>query len=195
MKIKKDSGEFKKIEVNMTPMIDACFLLIIFFILTLKLFSPEGDFGITMPLASPRQGLRPIPEVPPVKVRLTAHPDGELVGIQMGQRNMSSFAELHKQVHELAGLDRGPSGSSNTEVELDCDYNLKFKYVVDTLNAISGYVANDKQTIIRMIEKIRFAPPREPKEEEGGEKGEKGGEKKGVGGGEREEGSETKDNV
>ena len=40
MKIEKGGGEFKKIEVNMTPMIDACFLLIIFFILTLKLFSP-----------------------------------------------------------------------------------------------------------------------------------------------------------
>ena len=102
---------------------------------------------------------------------------------------MSSFAELHKQVHELAGLDRGPAGSSNTEVELDCDYNLKFKYVVDALNAISGYVANDEQTIIRMIEKIRFAPPREPKEGEGeGEKGEEGGEKS-------EEGSEAKDKV
>ncbi len=195
MKIEKGGGEFKKIEVNMTPMIDACFLLIIFFILTLKLFSPEGDFGITMPLASPRQGLRPTPELPPVKVRLAAHPDGNLAGIQMGQRKMSSFAELHKQVHELAGLDRGPAGSSNTEVELDCDYNLKFKYVVDALNAISGYVANDKQTIIRMIEKIRFAPPREPKEGGGGEKSEEGGEKSEEGGEKSEEGSETEDKV
>ncbi len=195
MKIEKGGGEFKKVEVNLTPMIDACFLLIIFFILTLKLFSPEGDFGITMPLASPRQGLRPTPELPPVKIRLTAHPDGKLAGIQMGKRKTSTFAELHKQVHELAGLDRGPAGSSNTEVELDCDYNLKFKYVIDALNAISGYVANDKQTIIRMIEKIRFAPPRKPKVEEGGEKKEGGGEKREEGGEKREEGSETKGNV
>ncbi len=191
MKIKKGSSEFKKIEVNLTPMIDACFLLIIFFILTLKLFSPEGDFGITMPLSSPRQGLRPTPELPPVKIRLTAHPDGKLAGIQMGKRKMFSFAELHKQVHELAGLDRGPAGSSNTEVELDCDYNLKFKYVINTLNAISGYVANDKQTIIRMIEKIRFAPPRKPKEEEGGEKGEEKSEE----GKKKEESGKKQNNV
>lgn len=188
MKIEKGGGEFKKIQINMTPMIDACFQLIIFFMLSLRLFSPEGDFGITMPIASPRSGLRPLLESPPVKIRLAAHSDGTLASIHMGQRKMSSFTELHDQIREVSKLDRGPAGSSNTEVELDCDYNLKFKYVVDALNAVSGYVANDKQTIIRMIEKIRFAPPRKPKEEEGGEKSEEGEEK-------REEGSETKNDV
>jgi hypothetical protein len=42
-------------------------------------------------------------------------------------------------------------------------YNLKFEYIVDALTAISGFVADDHQTIVRMIEKIRFAPPRKPK--------------------------------
>ena len=164
MKIEKDSGEFKKFELNMTPMIDACFLLIIFFMLTLRLLSPEGDFSITMPLASPSPGLHPPPESPPIKIRLAAHPDGKLASIQMGRRKLTSFAELHNQIREVVGLDRGPAASSNAEVEFDCDYNLKYEYVVEALNAVSGYVANDKQTIVRMIEKIRFAPPRNPPE-------------------------------
>ncbi|MBU4399772.1 MAG: hypothetical protein KKE86_10610, partial [Planctomycetes bacterium] len=109
------------------------------------------------------------------------------------QRKLSSFAELYGQVYELTKLDRGPAGSSSTEVELDCDYNLKFKYVVNALNAVSGYVANDKQTIIRMIEKIRFAHPRKPKSEEPKDvkKGE-GREEKGEGKEEKGEGSEEK---
>ncbi len=182
MKIEKRSGEFKKFELNMTPMIDACFQLIIFFMLTLRLFSPEGDFSITMPLASPRPGTQPPPESPPIKIRLAAHPDGKLAAIQMGRRKLTSFAELHNQIREVVGLDRGPAASSNAEVELDCDYNLKYEYIVEALNAVSGYVANDKQTIVRMIEKIRFAPPRNPpKETEGGKK--KEGEKQKADGG------------
>lgn len=168
MKIQKGSGIAPKININMTPMIDACFQLIIFFLLTLKLLSPEGDFAITMPIASPRAGPPPLPESPPVKIRLIAHPDGKLASIQMGQRKLSSFSELHHQIREVVGFDRGPAGSTGAEVELDCDYNLKFEHVVDALNAVSGYVANDKQTVIRMIEKIRFAPPRPPPAENNG---------------------------
>ena len=194
MRIEKGGGEFDKIEVNMTPMIDACFLLIIFFILTLRLFSPEGDFNITMPLASPRSGLQPIQESPPVKIRLIAYPDGKLATIQMGQRKLTSFAELHKQIREISGLDRGPAGASNTEVEIDCDYNLKFEYVVDALNAISGYVANDKETVVRMIEKIRFAHPREPKPAKDGEKSAEGGEESAEGGTKKEESVKKQNN-
>ncbi len=34
----------------MTPMIDVVFQLLIFFMLTLKIIAPEGDFNINMPL-------------------------------------------------------------------------------------------------------------------------------------------------
>jgi biopolymer transport protein ExbD len=158
------AAELEKLEFNMTPMIDVCFQLIIFFMLSLRLFSPEGDFSVTMPLASPRPDLSDQRQALPVKVRLRADKKGDLVSIQMGQRMLGSFKELHKQIRETSGIDRGPAGTFSTaEVELDCDYNLKYKHIVDALTAISGFVADDRQTIVRMIEKIRFAPPRKPK--------------------------------
>ncbi|MBN1395274.1 MAG: biopolymer transporter ExbD [Pirellulales bacterium] len=167
MKIDKGGGDFQKIEINMTPMIDACFQLIIFFMLSLRVFSPEGDFGITMPIASTRPSDISPSSSAVVKIRLAAHPNGNLAGITMGDRKLSSFAQLHNQIREISGLDSGgPAGAGGAEVELDCDYNLKYEYVVDALNAVSGYVANDKQTIIRMIEKIRFGRPRDPPPEE-----------------------------
>jgi biopolymer transport protein ExbD len=165
MKFGKSAGEIERVEMNMTPMIDVCFQLLIFFMLSLRLFSPEGDFSVTMPLAAPREGLPPETQTPPIKVRLTADANGKLAGIQMGQRKLISFKELHDQIREVSRLDRGPGATSTgAEVELDCDYNLKFEYVVNALSSVAGYVANDKQTIVRMIEKIRFAPPRKPTE-------------------------------
>lgn len=157
------ASEPEKLDMNMTPMIDVCFQLLIFFMLSLRLFSLEGDFSIKMPLAAPQEGLPDETQTPPVKIRLRADAKGNLASMEMGQRKLTTFKELHHQVREVSGLDRGPGATSaSAEVELDCDYNLKFEYVVSALTAISGYVTEDKQSIVRMIEKIKFAPPRKP---------------------------------
>jgi biopolymer transport protein ExbD len=162
MKLAKQC-EPEKLELNMTPMIDVCFQLLIFFMLSLRLFSLEGDFSIKMPLVAPQEGLPDETQTPPVKIRLRADAKGNLASMEMGQRKLTTFKELHHQIREVSGLDRGPSGTPTAaEVEIDCDYNLKFEYVVNALTAISGYVTDDKQSIVRMIEKIKFAPPRKP---------------------------------
>lgn len=154
-------GESEKFDLDMTSMIDVCFQLIIFFMLSLRLFSPEGDFSVAMPLARPHEGLPPEPMTPPVRVRLRADRNGDLAGIQMGQRTLTTFKELHNQIREISRQDRGPGATpGSAEVELDCDYNLKYVYAMNALNAVAGYVANDKQTVVRMIEKVRFSPPR-----------------------------------
>jgi hypothetical protein len=49
------------------------------------------------------------------------------------------------------------------EVEIDSDENLRYEYVVDAVSATSGYVADDKKTVVRMIEKVRFGTLRKPK--------------------------------
>ena len=49
-----DRGQ--KVELQMTPMIDIVFQLLIFFIITFKIVAPEGDFNIKMPLAAPSAG-------------------------------------------------------------------------------------------------------------------------------------------
>jgi biopolymer transport protein ExbD len=164
MKLKL-GGELEKLEMNMTPMIDVCFQLIIFFMVSLRLFSPEGDFSIAMPLASPSAGQIVEDAPPPMKVRLRADSDGNLAGIQMGQRTLLSFKDLRSHIFEICRMDRGPgAAAANAEVEIDSDYNLKFRYIMDALTAVAGYVDADKQTIVRMIEKIRFAPPRKQEE-------------------------------
>ncbi|NBP80347.1 hypothetical protein EBU58_06445, partial [bacterium] len=39
-----ESGLADKIDINMTPMIDIVFQLLAFFIMSLKIVQPEGDF-------------------------------------------------------------------------------------------------------------------------------------------------------
>jgi len=82
IKLKKGSGSFEKIPIEMTPMIDCVFQLIIFFMLTLKIRANEGDFNINMPLG---QGVGQQSELPPIKVRLEANPDGTLRTIAIGR--------------------------------------------------------------------------------------------------------------
>ncbi len=48
----------EKIELQMTPMIDIVFQLLIFFIMTFKIVEVEGDFNIKMPASAPTAGTR-----------------------------------------------------------------------------------------------------------------------------------------
>ena len=149
-----------KIELQMTPMIDIVFQLLVFFVMTFKIVSLEGDFNVKMPLASESQEMPDdIPPLPPIRVRLVASPDGDIAGIRMGERPLASFDELHLAIRGIVGDAGGPTaGAEGFEVELDCDYDLHYENVIRAVTAVSGYVSGD--TIVRLIERIKFAPPR-----------------------------------
>lgn len=165
MKIRKvGSGAPDKVEQQMTPMIDIVFQLLTFFIMSFKIATVEGDFSIKMPLAAPSAG-QPTPDqplLPPIRVRLTAGPGGELAGIRMGERTLPSFAALHNEIIGIVGTQTGPGSlASEAEVELDADYNLQFRYIINAITAASGYV-DPNGRIVKLIEKIKFSPPRKP---------------------------------
>jgi len=150
-----------KIELQMTPMIDIVFQLLIFFIMSFKIVAVEGDFNIKMPLATAAQQMpEDTPPLPPIRVRLAAGPDGQIAGIQMGEQPLASFRELHLAIRGLVGDTGGPAaGAEGLEVELDCDYALRYEYVIAAITAISGYIADGQ--VVPLIEKIKFAPPRD----------------------------------
>jgi biopolymer transport protein ExbD len=175
-------GDFQRISINMTPMIDICFQLLLFFIVNMRMVLPEGDFNVSMPLAapggSPTVGPGPgqpsptgitAPELPVTRVRLLADSSGKLVSIVMDKRSIATFKDLGRQIREMAGMDRASPGSAPLlEVEIDSDENLKYEYVIDAVNAISGYVGDDKKSVVRMVEKLRFGTLR--KKEPAGKK-------------------------
>jgi biopolymer transport protein ExbD len=165
MKVRNVQGNADdKVEVQMTPMIDIVFQLLVFFIMTFKIVSQEGDFNIKMPLSAPSEGLPDEDKLPPMKVRLVASSSGELAQIKLNDNNFGlSFDGLHDYIISLIGDDRGPGSVQETaEVELDCDYNLRYEAVIQAVTAVSGYVDADGN-IVKLVEKIKFAPPRTPR--------------------------------
>lgn len=151
----RDETGFQRIELNMTPMIDVCFQLLIFFMLTLKVFATEGDFDIRMPLATMSEGTPQEQENPPIVVRLTADDRGRLTGILLTERPLKDFQELREQIKSLC-VGRDPK---TLEVELDCDYVLRYEYVMEAITHVSGYV-DQNGNIVKLIEKIKFRPAR-----------------------------------
>ncbi|MCA9258763.1 MAG: biopolymer transporter ExbD, partial [Planctomycetales bacterium] len=144
---------------QMTPMIDIVFQLMVFFVFTFKIVLPEGDFNIRMP-ASSGESAQPS-ETPVLKVRLRAGEDRNLAAVQLGDVPLTGgnpFFELQKRIRSLVDDSGGP-GSSEQEVELNCDYDLRYRYVINAMTAITGYVDPSTGTTHKLIERVRFAPP------------------------------------
>ena len=164
MKIRKTTGSGNdKIELQMTSMIDIVFQLLIFFIMTFKIVAQEGDFNIKMPLAAPSEGLQDDTQAPPLKIRIRSDPQGNLAGVTLNDQSFGAdWEKLHNYIISYIGTDRGPGSlQATTEVELDCDYDLQYRYVVAAITAVSGYV-DSNDNIVKLVEKIKFANPRQP---------------------------------
>jgi biopolymer transport protein ExbD len=156
---KRESNLGDKIAIDMTPMIDVVFQLMSFFMCTLKVVAPEGDFDIRMPLGAAAAAAPDDQQVPPVRVKLSAGPDGSLAGIAMNGTPVADFDDLRKRVLSLVGTDTGPNSlAERTEVELDCDYGLKYANVVRAITAVSGKIQDGQ--IVELIKKIKFTPPK-----------------------------------
>jgi biopolymer transport protein ExbD len=156
---RKKSQLADKIDINMTPMIDVVFQLMSFFMCSLKIVAPEGDFDIRMPLGKSAAAAVADEQVPPIRVKLAAGGDGNLAGISMNGNPVTDFSDLQKRVVALVGKARGPDSlADKTEVELDCDYGLKYVNVVQAITAVSGSVQDGQ--IVELIKKIKFTPPK-----------------------------------
>lgn len=159
MKIKQQ--EAASLRQQTTPMIDVTFQLLTFFMLTLRIVGPEGDFNINMP--PPGSGAAKSEILPDIKVRLIATPEGNLAGLKLGDRPLGNgpgvFQILNGEILKLVG-GTNIARSTDIEVEIDADYNLHFDNVVKAIGACSGRLGPDGKTIIRYVEKIKFAQPK-----------------------------------
>jgi biopolymer transport protein ExbD len=152
-----------KVEIQMTPMLDMIFQLLVFFILTFRPVIDEGQFGVNVS-GSTTSGTSALPTMvpgmlddaspqlseiqfnPPLRVRLVSQPDGRLArnGIILGDRPLQSMEYL---LFELRSLVRG--SPDDFEVLIESDANLQYDHIVQAVNAISH----------AGVKKINFGPP------------------------------------
>ncbi|MGL4514237.1 MAG: ExbD/TolR family protein [Lacipirellulaceae bacterium] len=147
-----------KVELQMTPMIDIVFNLLIFFLLTFKIVLPEGDFNIRMPLPAD-EAPAPSSETPTLRLALVAGANGELADLRLGDQRFEGaerFAKLHATIRGMIDDAGGPGTAGDQEVEINADYDLRYDYVMRAITALSGYLENGQRH--QLIEKIRLAP-------------------------------------
>ena len=158
MKI-RHTGREDKITLQMTPMIDIVFQMLVFFVMTFKIILPEGDFNIRMPSPSNQVQARPS-ETPTLRIVIRAAEDGSLARLQIGEisfgNDRDAFLRLRAYIRDLVGEAAASDEPIDQEVELECDYQLRYDYVIRTIEAISGYIENGQQQ--RLIERIKVAP-------------------------------------
>jgi biopolymer transport protein ExbD len=157
MRIRHHEHE-EKLQLQMTPMIDVVFQLMVFFVFTFKITLPEGDFNVRMPAQAGETAMPS--ETPLLKVRLHANENRELSGIELGDIQVTSntpFLELQSRIRGMVDDSAGP-GSVDQEVEIEADYDLRYKYVMNAMTAITGYIDPATGNRHKLIEKVRFAP-------------------------------------
>lgn len=147
-----------KIAIDMTPMIDIVFQLLTFFCMTLKIATAEGDFNIRMPLRG-QPGV-PSENLPPIHLYLKADEAGQCTRVVLNDAEFTG-ADRWDRVHQrLASIVGEGSLAQQAEVELHCDPQLHYEHAIAAVTAVSGRVNPADGQIIKLIEKIKFSPPR-----------------------------------
>jgi biopolymer transport protein ExbD len=149
-KLRSTTGE-AKVEIQMTPMLDMIFQLLIFFILTFKPVIDEGQFGVNVS-GSSMSGAAALPTmvpgmaddaafdpseiqfVPPLRVRLVAGPDRNIAnnGIILGDRPLQSMDDLLIELYTLVR-----NSPEDFEVVIEADAKLRYEFIVQAVNAVS----------------------------------------------------------
>ena len=135
--------EGEKVVLQMTSMIDVVFQLLIFFMLTFKVLTPESQFSIEIPTKAGR----PVDDmvmIPDLRVTLAADDKGEWTAAQIGVRPFGP------NVLELAYEIADATGGGKMPVEIAADPKIKYQFVMQLINACAGL----------NVTNIKFAPPR-----------------------------------
>jgi len=145
-------------------MIDVIFLLLIFFMLNLKIFTPESNYSVNMPISGPSAQVDQ--HLPEIKVTLRSDRDGNLTEVALGSKNLgntdAAFERLNREILAIIGRPGNPL-TKEVEVEIDADYETQYKYVVRAISKCTGRFDPESKQIARYVEKIKFAPPHKPK--------------------------------
>lgn len=142
----------RDVQLAMTPMIDIVFQLLVFFVMTLKIVAPEGDFSIKMPLSAgePQQSL-----AVPIEVRMLADANGRLSDLNLNGERLSGFPELRERIVTLTAR---ADGQAELELALNADETLRYEHVIEAMNAVTGRREADG-SITHFVERVRLVPP------------------------------------
>lgn len=120
-----------QIELQIAPMIDVCFLLLFFYILTSKPVKPEADMSMTLPGTVAQEDALDIPD----EQRIAIQDNGQIVLNDLAldkpdNQELPALLATLKRFKETADANK-----SQALITLDVSDNAVHQRVVDVLNA------------------------------------------------------------
>lgn len=129
--MKLQRRDLQTVEMQMGPMIDMVFLLLVFFMVTAKPMKPESDVGLKLPGTVQQDEILEMPD----EQRIGIRSDGE---VEVNELPMGSAGdrELLRLVQTL-GRFREASEANRTQalVTIDADDAVSHQRVIDVMNA------------------------------------------------------------
>jgi biopolymer transport protein ExbD len=124
--------------LDISSLIDVCFLLLIYFIVTSTITPRESDLGMALPAANPSQEQ---PEIEPLFIKI--EPGGAIYsGVGASQQPMDSDPTVRELPLLKSQLDLYSSAAkaANTKplVQIWADGEATQQRVIDVLNALAG---------------------------------------------------------
>jgi len=157
MKIRDKSRHANKNDLPMAPMIDIVFLLLVFFIMTFRIVTMEGDFNVNTAKGADDSDIQP---PLPIMVELQSDSDGNIADIvlQRPTGDLSLGPDFQKLTDEVvAYVGAGPQRDvalHSMQVIFDCDEHLRYEEAVNALTAVSGYIENDQ--LVTLVKNVQF---------------------------------------
>jgi biopolymer transport protein ExbD len=124
-------SEHPQIELQIAPMIDVCFLLLFFYILTSKPVQPEADINMTLPGTVAQEESLEIPD----EQRLSILEDGQVVlnDLPMDEPQSRELPALLKTLTRFK--ESVDANQSEALITVDAADGSQHQRIVDVLNA------------------------------------------------------------
>jgi biopolymer transport protein ExbD len=144
-----------RVPLDMTPLIDIVFQLLVFFALTLRVAQPEGQFELQLPRGGLAAGAA-VSEAPPMIVVVKSNDAGDLQSVSLSGDALAGLDDLHRRVAQL--VEQSPHLTTTGRVVLRCDQQLAYEHTVAALGAVSAQRQPDG-TLTRLIEQVSLTTP------------------------------------
>ena len=126
--------EHPQIELQIAPMIDVCFLLLFFYILTSKPVKPEADMHMTLPGTVAQQEAIDIPD----EQRITISDNGQIIlnDLPIDKPNSTELTALLGTLKRFK--ESADANKTEALITLDVSDNASHQRVVDVLNVCAN---------------------------------------------------------
>lgn len=152
MRIEPTAATKNSTELQMTPLIDCIFQILVFLLLTMRITTPEGDFTIRMP---PRGAQASGSTDPSIHVVLRADAAGALASVSLAGRPLTDLTALRTEMERLAVAEAGEPVRP-MEVVVHCDPQLDYRYTIQAITAVSGR-RDAHGRVIAFCDRLRLA--------------------------------------